>query len=356
MQPILFRIPFVNLPIYGYGFMLFCAFVACTWLAIRLARHYGVPKEPIQDLSLWLFFTGIVGARLTYILVESPDKVEGFLHFFNVWDGGLVFYGSFLALVGYAFAYRFQLKKYGVSHWQMGDIIAPGVALGLCLGRIGCLLNGCCYGNVACGSCPAISFPVSSPPRADLVQRGYQTPLGFLTEPGTATVRAVEPDSEVAPVLKPGDEIEQVRQGEPIQSERDLAAALSPSAERRGERWLDMVVDRNGTQLALPPVAPLTLGLHPTQIYESISTALLLFFLVSYFPYRRGDGSLMVLFMFGYSIHRFLNEMLRIDNEIIAYGMTFSQLVSLGVFAAAVVLTLVLWRRRPAAPTAPLGA
>jgi phosphatidylglycerol---prolipoprotein diacylglyceryl transferase len=348
MQPVLFRIPFVNWPIYGYGFMLLCAYIACTWLAIRLARHYGVPKEPIWDLGLWLFMTGLIGARLTYILVESPDKFQGFLHFFYVWDGGLVFYGSLFALVGYAFVYHFQFKKYGVSHWQMADIIAPGVALGLCLGRIGCLLNGCCYGNVACGSCPAVSFPVSSPPRTDLVQRGYQTPIGFLTEPGSTIVRAVEPASEVADLIKPGDEIEQIRHGEPIRSEHEMTAALAPSAERRGERWLDVVVNRHGVNVALPPVAPLTLGLHPTQIYESISAALLLFFLLSYFPYRRGDGSLMVLFLFGYSIHRFLNEMLRIDNEIMAFGMTFSQLISIGVFATALILAPIVWRRRPA--------
>src|SRR5260370_5418768 len=76
---------------------------------------------------------------------------------------------------------------------------------------------------------------------------------------------------------------------------------------------LQLTVLREGNSVILPPFEPRTIGLHPTQIYETISMCLLLFFLLSYYPYKRHDGELMVLLMVGYGVHRFLNEMLRLD-------------------------------------------
>src|SRR5262249_41285455 len=90
--------------------------------------------------------------------------------------------------------------------------------------------------------------------------------------------------------------------------------------------------------------APKTLGLHPTQLYESISTALLLFLLLAYWPFRRHDGELFALFLMLYPLHRFLDEMLRADNEPVALGLTLSQNGSLLLFAVG--LVLFLWLRR----------
>jgi phosphatidylglycerol:prolipoprotein diacylglycerol transferase len=348
MQQVLFTIPYLNIPVFGYGFMLFCAFVGCTWLAARMARREGIPPQPVQDLSVWFFVFGLFGARLTYI-ARYWENFTSFWQYFAVWDGGLIFYGSIPgAALGYWLAYHFQLRKHDVSTWKMLDVIAPCVALGLCLGRIGCLLNGCCYGNVACGSCPEISFPLSSPPRYEMVRRGHQTPGGFLTSPARE-VRAVEPGSAAAASgLTPGDIIEQVYvKGQPIQEPLDLTDAFTRKWPL-GERWLELDVHTaDGVSKHIGPFAPLTIGLHPTQIYESISMALLLFFLLSYYPYKKRDGSLMVLFMFGYGVHRFLNEMLRTDTEVVAFGLTFSQNISVGVLIGAIVLALFLPRRDP---------
>src|SRR5262249_44400963 len=112
----------------------------------------------------------------------------------------------------YFLAYFLVLRKYGISNWKMADIIAPCAALGLCLGRVGCLLNGCCYGNVACPDCPGICFPLSAPPRFPLVEKGYQTVAGFTLKTqgeGRAVVNAVEPGSPAAEQgkLRPGDVI-----------------------------------------------------------------------------------------------------------------------------------------------------
>lgn len=346
MKQVLFHIPGTQIPIYGYGMMLFLAFVFCLWLAKRLGRREGIEPKSIEDMAIWIFIFGILGARITYCLQYGCD----FAGFFRIWDGGLVFYGSAIGgAIGYLLAYIFVLRKHHISSWKMADVIAPCAALGLCLGRVGCLLNGCCYGNVACASCPAISFPIASPPRLAMVERGYQTAAGFTLEPDR-TVGAVEPHSPAEKAgLKAGDRIVKIN-GVEVDS---ISVALG-SQWPRGKNDLALTVrrPRGGEDVDLPAFSHDTIGLHPTQVYESISTGLLFFVLLFYFPMRRHDGAVMVLFMLGYAVHRFLNEMLRTDTDPVAFGLTLSQNVSVLVLAAAVLLGL--WVRvRPIRPSGP---
>ena len=130
--------------------------------------------------------------------------------------------------------------------------------------------------------------------------------------------------------------------------------SCAPYWPRGQTEELELVVARAGPDLMgdwskvpIGPFRPMTIGLHPTQIYETISMVLLMFFLVSYYPFKRHDGSVMVFFMIGYGIHRFLNEMLRTDTDPVAFNMTLSQNLSIIVLAAAVILALAVWRRGP---------
>src|SRR5262249_35817365 len=146
--------------------------------------------------------------------------------------------------------------------------------------------------------------------------------------PDGPSVGAVEPGSAADRAgLKPGDVILKV-DGRDVDSEVGLWAALSPAEWPRGKNDLTLTVARGKETLDLT-FAPKTLGLHPTQLYESISTALLLFLLLAYYPFRRHDGELFALFLMLYPLHRFLDEMLRADNEPVALGMTLSQTGSL---------------------------
>src|SRR5262249_20879619 len=156
-----------GIPLYGYGMMLFLAFIACTALAARLAQREDIAVEHIQDLAIYLFVGGVVGSRIVY-LVQYPNEGGDWGGFFYIWEGGLVFYGGMVGgAIAYLVAYYTIIKKNNLSTLKLFDIIAPCAALGLCLGRIGCLLNGCCYGEVACTNCAVtpLHFPLSGMPR-----------------------------------------------------------------------------------------------------------------------------------------------------------------------------------------------
>ncbi len=390
MRQVLFHIPVPNLPdgipIYGYGMMLFVAFVACTLLAGWRAQKEGIAKQHLQDMAIWMFVCGILGARITF-MIQYHDQFDSLWQFFRIWDGGLVFYGSAIGgVIGYFLAYYFVLRKYHISTWKMADIIAPCAALGLCLGRFGCFLNGCCYGNVAAQDCPKVHFPLSSPARYDLTRQGLQTAAGFTTvgDGVPVVVQRVEPGSPAwAAGLRDGDTILKaddremkirvlVREGDKIHPytfgdvetylrskesyEQDghhvVREIFDPLTAYLVDNWprgkIDLALTvrhKGGKEEVLPAFEPETLGLHPTQLYESISMALLFLVLMAYYPFKGRNGEVMVLFMLGYAVHRFLNEILRKDTDPVAFGMTLSQNGSIVVFLGALVMAWWLWRK-----------
>ncbi len=170
MRPILFRLPGLGLPIFGYGLMLFFAFLGSMNLTAWRARREKLDPEVIYDLALWVFLGGLVGARLLYVWQYWNVRVKTLWDVFKIWEGGIVFYGSILggaiATLLYWRVRRFPLRP-------VMDAIAPSLALGIALGRIGCFLNGCCFGDQCDPRFPlGVRFPAHSSPWADQVHSG----------------------------------------------------------------------------------------------------------------------------------------------------------------------------------------
>ena len=165
-----------EIPIYGYGTMLFVGFFTATaWASWRL-KQQGADPELAWDVATWIFIGGIVGARLFFVTqyherVFQNDTHLGQMLFsmIRLWDGGLVFYGGMI--LG-AVAYGLFCYVRRVHPLALADVLISSVLLGMAFGRIGCLLYGCCYGD-QCELPWAITFPAGSIPFVAEVQQGF---------------------------------------------------------------------------------------------------------------------------------------------------------------------------------------
>jgi phosphatidylglycerol:prolipoprotein diacylglycerol transferase len=159
MHPIAFDLG--PLPIHWYGVMVALGFVAGLWTASRRGLRSGVAAESVIDLGPWLIIGAIVGARALYVISYWRESfADGPVwEIFSVWNGGLVYYGG---LVGATLACVWYIRVKKLRLWKVADVLAPSIALGYVFGRIGCLLNGCCYGR-ACSLPWAIHFPAGNP-------------------------------------------------------------------------------------------------------------------------------------------------------------------------------------------------
>jgi len=123
--------------------MLALAFIFGAALAQNRARGQKIDADQVMDLVFAILVSSIIGARLLYVIINWQFYAASPLDIFKVWEGGLVFYGGFI--LAFFVALR-VVKKNALSVWKITDIMAPSVALGIALGRVGCFLNGCCYG------------------------------------------------------------------------------------------------------------------------------------------------------------------------------------------------------------------
>lgn len=154
MHPVLFHV--FGKEIYSYGILAALGFLAgiLTWQ--WLARRPPRPPGFAADLGFWLMTSGIVGSRLAYVFANWDHYRAAPMEIVRIDQGGLIFYGGLLlasaALALFARHHRLPL-------WHAADFAIPGLAIGHALGRIGCFLNGCCYGRPAADAACGIVYP-----------------------------------------------------------------------------------------------------------------------------------------------------------------------------------------------------
>ena len=145
MHPVLFYIPIIHWPVNSYGLLVALGFLSGMWWVGREAKRVGENPERATDLAFYIVVAAIVGSRLLHVLVEAWDEFAANpLYFFQIWRGGLVFYGGLIASLVVGIWY---FRKYRLNGWIYSDIFAPAISLGHAIGRLGCFMAGCCYGR-----------------------------------------------------------------------------------------------------------------------------------------------------------------------------------------------------------------
>ncbi|MDR2592067.1 MAG: prolipoprotein diacylglyceryl transferase [Chitinispirillales bacterium] len=173
MHPTLFNI--FSFPVPSYGTMLALSFLSGILLSMYFAKKRGLDPNIVSDAGLYLIISAIVGARAYYVMTHFGEFRGNLLSIVNPFqDGrigisGLVMYGGFIAAIVIT-ALFFKIKKLPILPYL--DVYSPGVGLGIALTRIGCFLNGCCYGVAAkAGSFLSVSYPIAAHSPAGYYQR-----------------------------------------------------------------------------------------------------------------------------------------------------------------------------------------
>lgn len=155
-----------SIPVQGYGVMILLGVICGVIMAARRAPLIGVEPRQCLDVGIFGVCVGLLGARLMHIVLNwhnfdpSIHGSAGVVNMFKLWEGGLVFYGGFITALPAAW---FYCKYYGIPPIPFLDMSVPSLIAGQAFGRIGCFLNGCCYGRT-CDLPWAVRFPVESIP------------------------------------------------------------------------------------------------------------------------------------------------------------------------------------------------
>jgi len=163
MHPIAFYLG--KWPVHWYGVLVAMGFLAGLWTASRRGVLYGLTPQQTGDCGPWMIIGTIIGARVLYVATYWKESFAGqpWHEIFMVQHGGLVFYGGFIGAVLAILIYC-RIRK--VPVWKLADALAPSIALGYVFGRLGCFMNGCCYGR-ACSAPWAITYPGGTRASAD---------------------------------------------------------------------------------------------------------------------------------------------------------------------------------------------
>ena len=159
MHPILLR--WGPWTLYSYGGMVAVGFlIASRWVG-RSASSAGLNRSQVQNLALTVLLAGFLGARVMYVALNIPFYQADWREVFRLDHGGLVFYGGLMAGLAAVF---WSIHRNRLPFWVTMDLLVPPAVLAHAFGRVGCFLNGCCYGKPA--SVPwAVAFPWEGIPR-----------------------------------------------------------------------------------------------------------------------------------------------------------------------------------------------
>ena len=320
MHPELFEIPFIHLTVRSFGLMMVIGFLLGFFLLRKLGRKISSNPQLITNLALYCLIAGVVGARVFYVIHHFEKLQNPWTSMFAVWQGGLEFYGGVIfaipVIVLYSRHHKLPIRPYL-------DIVAIALMLGLSFGRMGCFLNGCCFGKPT--ELPwAIRFPYDS--------------FAYFSQ-----INANPERNRPDPQLKlPHDEY----------------SIYVNTTGRSYPKAFEELTEEQKFEVTKGKYR--TLHIHPTQLYSSANAALLCLLLYLFWRISQraaGSGNTWMLFprpgqtfalaFILYGITRFLIEYLRDDNPFeyawwaVYKGGTVSQNLSIYLVILGVVLMAV---------------
>ncbi len=383
-------------PIRGYGVFLTIAILVSGSLTIwRGKKLWNYPVDLLFSLLFVAAIFGIVGARAFYVAEYWHEYQMGslrdmILNVINITNGGLVVYGSIIGGTIATIVYLYVKKTPIIATL---DLLIPAVILGVSIGRLGCLMNGCCFGSPC--DCPwAVTFPKGSPAYMQQITEGKIPLYGITLSPATSStseeennlfslkkkrvnlaseipskviVSDVAKDSEAEHAgILPGDEIREIGflnkrsskdSDQPIDVSKIARYRIDCNAQvfyfflniwqenENQDVWLSLKNDKDSNasvrDVVFHPTSSKALPVHPTQIYSSINAFVIFCILLVVAKNVRRDGLVLGTAMLLYPINRFCLELLRTDEEsFCGSGLTVSQCVSIGIILLGILVIL----------------
>ena len=320
MHPELIKIPYLDVTVKSYGLMMVIGFLAAVTVIRLLSRRFTQDPQHITNAALYSLIAGVVGARVFFVVHYFEQFRDDPLRVFAIWEGGLELLGGVLLAIAVILLY-IKYHKLPLRHYL--DTLAVGLMMALVFGRIGCFLNGCCYGRPT--ELPwGIRFPYGS--------FAYRSQVRPDPERGRSEAHLALPDDyfgyqteemEYSPDLKPWE-------------------LLTPEQKQ---------AVREGPYRCRP--------VHPTQFYTSGAAALCC--LILYGVWRRSQraeeqgrhrfltkpGSVFSLMFILYGVMRFTMELLRDDNPHEMGWLTVSQLIGIALVSLGAMLLVFYSRVAP---------
>lgn len=336
----------VGLPIRGYGLMLMLGVVSAVSLAYRQAKHIGWSLDRLLSLTFATVVGGIVGARVFFVVQkwsELPGDTifERLYEAFKFTEGGLVVYGGIIGALVPIGAWSWWR---GYRFFAVADFVVPVFLLGLAIGRIGCLLNGCCYGGICEARLPAVSFPKGSLPYMDQLISGELLGIRVAKTAGAESNRTIAEVRSGTWAEKQG-----LRPGQQLGAIHPYLFPPSKGEDPVGSPRVSAQIEVDRQVLDVTSDLPSrSLPTHPSQIYAAIHAALLSGFLFCLWPNVRRDGIVFGLGWAMYGVSRMIEEWIRID-ETGQFGTSLSiaQWISLGGIAAGLTILAIQARKPP---------
>jgi phosphatidylglycerol---prolipoprotein diacylglyceryl transferase len=343
MRPELISIPFINYSLPSYGPMMVLGFMSAILLARYFSRKLGQDPEHITNFAVYAMVAGVLGARFFHVIHYWDSRYsDNPFEIFAIWNGGLEFLGGFIGALAVMIVY-FKRKK--LPTLKFLDILAPALMLGLSFGRIGCFMNGCCFG--APTDLPwAVRFPsVNYHPKPiggfDKDNARYNVPFRYsLAFDSQIHINEQRRPGQPPRVILPDEYYQGYTngQGRWVDSKKDIPAGMEkvffpvpkPPYQLTDDQLKKL---QDGTYQMIP--------VHPTQIYSLLNVLTLALVLCILMRYRRYDGWLFGLMLIFYGATRFGLEALRDDNPLEFTGLTISQNISVAAIIGGLALLII---------------